>query len=117
MTAILGVAGMPQLWRRNVPKPEPRQSRNLAPVQPSKYDALNESGTFNANMADALETCNGQTLARALARVVGAGDALLLSLTSDRGALCITILEEERRHKFYCSTPRDLEETLARLLV
>lgn len=99
-----------------MPKPEPKNSRNLQPAHQSKYLTFNQSETFNVDMADALETCNGQTLARALSRIVASGDAVMLSLTRDGGALCITVLEDEQRSKLYCSTPRDLEEALTRLL-
>lgn len=94
-----------------------RAGREDVKAAKSKYDTFNQDPAFRVDMADALETCNAQTLARALARIVGSGDAVLLSLTADGGALCITLLEEDNRRKLYCTSPRNLEETLERLLL
>lgn len=100
-----------------MPKPEPKNTRNLQPQYRSKYDALNQSRESDADMVDALATMDPQGLASAIARVIGGGDAIIISSTRAGGALCFTILEEDNRAKFYCATPRELATFVAGLLV
>lgn len=68
-------------------------------------------------MVDALATMDTPALAAAIARVIGGGDAIIISTTRAGGALCFTILEEDNRHKVYCATTRELAAFLAGLLV
>ena len=51
----------------------------------------------------------------ALDVVIHAGHALIIGSTRDGGALCITVLEGDTRHRTYCATTEELGDALARL--
>jgi len=50
--------------------------------------------------------------AQAIDRVVTAGNAVMLGQTRDGGAIVITILEGEQRHRTYCSNEQELDEAI-----
>jgi hypothetical protein len=51
----------------------------------------------------------------ALDKVLGAGCAILLGRTRDGGALVLTVLDGELRHRTYCSTSTELEQAISSL--
>jgi len=51
----------------------------------------------------------------AIDAVLRAGNAIMLGGTRDGGALCITVLEGDTRHRTYCSNYNELEDALAQL--
>lgn len=46
---------------------------------------------------------------------ITAGAGFIIAGTRDGGALCITVLEGDTRHRTYCSSDEELEEAVASL--
>jgi len=47
--------------------------------------------------------------------VLRSGNAVIIGGTRDGGAVCITVLEGDTRHRTYCSNYNELEDALAQL--
>jgi len=52
-------------------------------------------------------------LGLAIDRILASGCALILGATRDGGAVCLTILDGEDRHRTYCSTELELDSAIA----
>lgn len=65
---------------------------------------------------DALSAVNAEILVSALHAVVSDGAAIMLSATRDHGAICITLLSGEQRHRVYTSTVGELDQALRDLI-
>ncbi len=61
---------------------------------------------------DALRAVDASTLAVALLAVVENGCAFMVSATRDHGAICLTLLDGDRRHKVYPSNVQELNQAL-----
>ncbi len=61
---------------------------------------------------DALRAVDASTLAVALLAVVENGCAFMVSATRDHGAICLTLLDGDRRHKVYPSSVQELNQAL-----
>ena len=59
----------------------------------------------------------GATMAsQAIDTTLKAGCAVMLGLTRDEGALCITILDGQDRHRTYCSNEQELDDALTAMI-
>lgn len=65
---------------------------------------------------DALRAVDASILALALLAVVENGSAFMVSATRDHGAICLTLLDGERRHKVYPSNVQELDQALRDLI-
>lgn len=65
---------------------------------------------------DALNAVNADTLLQALSAALGNGCAFIISATRDQGALCLTLLDGNDRHKIYVSTVAELDKALQDLV-
>lgn len=65
---------------------------------------------------DALRAVSGDTLAAALLAVVENGSAFMVSATRDHGAICLTLLDGDRRHKVYPTNVQELDQALRDLI-
>lgn len=65
---------------------------------------------------DALRAVDAGTLALALLAVVEHGCAFMVSATRDHGAICLTLLDGDRRHKVYPSNVQELNQALTDLI-
>lgn len=65
---------------------------------------------------DALSAVDQSLLASALHAVVSDGAALMVSATRDQGAICLTLLSGETRHRVYPSTVQELDQALRDLI-
>lgn len=45
-------------------------------------------------------------------KIIGAGCGVILAATRDHGAIVITVLDGDTRHRTYCSSSTELEEAL-----
>lgn len=54
-------------------------------------------------------------LAAVLDEVLANGCAIMLGHTRDGGALCITVLDGEQRHRTYCTSEEELDEAMTAL--
>ena len=54
-------------------------------------------------------------LGLALDRVLNCGCAAIIGSTRDGGAVCITILDGEDRHRTYCSNDEELDAAITQL--
>jgi hypothetical protein len=55
-------------------------------------------------------------VAQALDTVIAAGCAVMLGQTRDQGAIMITILEGDNRHRTYCSNEQELDDAIAAMI-
>jgi len=62
--------------------------------------------------ADYTEVSN---LGKALQVLIRAGCAVILGGTRDGGAMVVTILDGDQRHRTYCSTSEELEDAFSRI--
>lgn len=57
---------------------------------------------------------DGELLRDALAHIVLEGDAVLIGLTSDQGALCIRVMSDAGKEVFYPTSTQSVERLLMR---
>jgi hypothetical protein len=62
------------------------------------------------------EVASAPMLLLAVDRLIGAGCALIIGSTRDGGALCLTILDDQDRHRTYCSNEQELDAAVASIL-
>lgn len=55
-------------------------------------------------------------LASAVNTLLTAECAIIIGTTRDRGALCLTILDGDDRHRTYCSDQRELHDALQMIM-
>lgn len=65
---------------------------------------------------DALRAVDASVLASALHAVVSDGAALMVSATRDQGAICLTLLSGNDRHRVYPSNVQELNSALQDLI-
>ena len=65
---------------------------------------------------DALKAVNADLLAEALLAVLENGCAFMVSATRDHGAICLTLLDGDKRHKVYPATVTELDAALRDLI-
>ena len=71
--------------------------------------ASSSSTGFDLNRVDA------ESVRDAVYNVTAAGDMISFTLTSDGGAICVSVTSKGERHKAYASTTEDLEDLLTAL--
>ncbi len=74
----------------------------------SRYRHLQSADASDLSKWDVDPTMVGE----AVLRIVGFGDAILFGLTSDGGALRITIFDGDHRHNLYASGPEEVSALL-----
>lgn len=94
--------------------PDDRYRRRDLPTNPkihtsarppaSRAKSINHGGRKSESQYD-LDGIDPEELAHLVRVVLGAGDAVTFSLTSDGGALSTVILSDGVRHKTYAHTP------------
>ena len=57
------------------------------------------------------------TVSDAITAVLEAGDLISFTLTSDGGALCISVTCQGERYKTYCTSTSDAEDTLTAMTI
>lgn len=77
----------------------------------SRYSRLGESDGTPRRPTDFLDGLSPVIVA-AIAGCLSRGELISFSLTSDGGAICITFLDDDGRHKFYASSANELKYIL-----
>lgn len=90
-------------------------SKPTKPVQsgPSRSSLFGQRATAGAVR---IRDCDGAKLQSAIGAAIECGDAVAFSLTSDRGAVSLTLLSEGIGAKRYATTVEELEEALDAIL-
>lgn len=78
----------------------------------SKYGLDSAMGKPEGSAAEFVEAVNVELLRDAIARIVGAGDALMFSATSDGGALVMLVMEGGDKRKVYITSDTKLHDVL-----
>lgn len=86
---------------------------DLRTVVKNKWDSL---GSLESRGGLTWKDADANLLRGAVAAVTGDGAALLLTTTSDGGALCLQVWTEAARHKLYPATATELTEALQLLI-
>lgn len=81
----------------------------------SKYAGGSKAG--NSSTPIGWDEVDAVALAALVAAVTNAGDALILGRTSDGGALSLTILSGNDKHREYLSDPEKANNTIRQLAI
>jgi len=68
----------------------------------------------SANSRPNLDACGH--LGTALDAILNQGCAIIVGVTRDNGALVLTILDNDERHRTYCSNEDELEEAINEII-
>jgi len=93
---------------------EEAQNR-AASTAKSKYAKLKMQAQPKAKAPGLLGVPSERVL-QAIAKVMGNGDAIMFSRTSDGGAVCIVLLEDKERTKLYATTQTEMEAIVEAIL-
>lgn len=63
----------------------------------------------NRSASDYLRACDRSTLVDAIAAAVSDGVAVLFALTRDHGAVVVTVLDGDKRHKAYANNQEEFD--------
>ncbi len=93
-----------------------RSSSSKGPQTPAGGRTLADLFKTRADRRARFQDAGTETLAEAIDHVIDAGAGLILSRTSDGGAIAVTILMGTARVKAYAATQDELDEIVTRLL-
>lgn len=79
------------------------------------WDSSKSVDTTYRPALDALSAVDASLLARAILLAVSDGGGLMFSATRDYGAICLTLLQGDQRHKVYPSDVQALAQALSDL--
>jgi hypothetical protein len=88
---------------------KPQVNRNAATGKQGKYGKLR---TTKAQGDISWTNVDGPTIKRCIVAVTSTGDAITFGRTSDGGALAVTVLSGQERHKLYAAEVDEAEDML-----
>ena len=99
----------------NKPKAErPRKSNRKSSGSSSKYKSIFAQNQVEDQDVD-FSQVEAESVKAAIHAVISDGDAISFSLTSDGGALAVTVLSGGERHKAYAHKISEIEDLLEAL--
>lgn len=93
---------MGEITKLNTGRPESGKGANFV-TRPNPFGA-------KRSLSSAPQLADTAMVAQAIDRVLTAGCAIMFGHTRDGGALVITILEGENRHRTYCASDQELDD-------